>query len=101
MCLSHLIGIGVVGLSEDNMNRNILTKVELKKVHFTLIKSNRLKFIQFVLPVSFSPPNTINTNSLIYYFPVAFSLVKIFREMSMNDFCLTFLFLKKFICEHL
>ena len=37
MCLSHEIGIGVVGLSENNINRDMLNKLELKKGYFTLI----------------------------------------------------------------
>ena len=45
-----------------------------------------------MLPVRFSPPNIINTNSLIYKinFPITFFLAKTFREMSMK--CLLFNF---------
>ena len=45
-----------------------------------------MKYVQFVLPVRFSPRNIINTHSLIYQsnFPITIFLVKTFHEMSMK-----------------
>ena len=78
-----------MGLSENNMNRDIWNNVELKKGHFNLTSTSLCLTLSTLSPwsidlISQSPP---------WWTP--------FTKWTWNDSCLTFLFFKKFLYAHL